>query len=76
MPGNGRQPGRELCRVAYSPARFPRFYESVLDDVLSFLAVLQNPVSDREQAPAKGADDRFESSAIALDGGAVNRLFG
>src|SRR4051812_40841671 len=76
MPGDRRQPGGGVCRIPPAPPGFSGLHESVLDHVLGFLAVLQNAISDGEQTPARRADSPLKSVAIALDGGAVNCVFG
>src|SRR5205085_11206415 len=70
-----REPGWKFLGITHAPARFPRFHESILDDILGFLAVLQNAVSDREKVAAGRMDDHLEGVAIAVDGCLVNVVF-
>ena len=65
----------KLLRIAHAPARFPRLDQRILDDVLGFLAVLENAVGDGEKVSAEGANDHLESVAIALDGRAIDGVF-
>ena len=52
VPRDGRDPGGKLFGIAHAPARFPRLDQRILDDVLGFLAVLQNPVGNGEKISA------------------------
>ena len=66
MSRDGGEPGRKFLRVAHAPAGFPGFDQRILHDVLGFLAILQNAVSDGEKCSAMGADDHFKCLSIAV----------
>src|SRR5439155_22455368 len=62
------QPGGKFFRIAHAPARLPRLNQRVLHDILRFLAVLQNAVSDGEKCPAVRANNHVECLPIAVNG--------
>ena len=75
MACDGREPRGKLLRIAHAPARFPGFNERILNDVLGFLAALQNAVGNGEKVSTGGANDHLKSVAIALDGCAIDGVF-
>ena len=68
MASDHAEPGGKFFRMAYAPAHLPRFDQRVLHDVFGFLAVLQNPVGDREKRSTVRADNHFKCLAIAVNG--------
>src|SRR5262249_23251886 len=68
MSCDGCQPGRKFFRVPHTPACFPCFDQRVLYDVLCFLTVLQNAVSDGEECPAMCTNDHLKSLSMAVKG--------